>query len=131
MTKPKPISVRNPQANVVVERVHQVIGNIIWTFELENNYIDEEDPWKGILSATAFAVRSTFHTTLRNTPGHQIVFGRDMVLNIKHEASREDIWKRKQQAERTTHTYRIGDQVLRRRGTKNHYETLYKKAHTL
>jgi hypothetical protein len=52
-----------------VERVHQVIGNIIRTFELESNYLDEEDPWKGILSATAFDVRSTFHTTLRSTPG--------------------------------------------------------------
>ena len=67
--KPKPITVRNPQANAIVERVHQVIGNIIRTFELETNYMDEDNPWKGILSATAFAVRSTFHTTLKNTPG--------------------------------------------------------------
>jgi transposase InsO family protein len=27
--KGKPITVRNPQANTTVERVHQVIGNII------------------------------------------------------------------------------------------------------
>jgi transposase InsO family protein len=51
--KAKPITVRNPQANVIVERVHQVIGNIIRTFELQNNYLDDNDPWKGILSATA------------------------------------------------------------------------------
>jgi hypothetical protein len=69
----KPITVRNPQANCIVERVHQLIGNIIRTFELENNYLDDDDPWNGILSATAFAVRSTFHTTLQNTPG-QLVF---------------------------------------------------------
>ena len=72
--KGKPITVRNPQANAIVERIHQVIGNIIQTFELENNYLDEENPWKGILSTTAFAVRSTFHTTLQITPG-QLVFG--------------------------------------------------------
>jgi transposase InsO family protein len=89
--KAKPV--RNPQANAIVERVHQVIGNIIRTFELESNYLDEEDPWKGILSATAFAVQSTFHTTLRNTPG-QLVFGRDMIFNIKHEANWEFIRKR-------------------------------------
>jgi hypothetical protein len=64
--KAKPITERDPQANAIVERVHQVIGNIIRTFELESNYLDEEDPWKGILSATAFAVQSTFHTTLRS-----------------------------------------------------------------
>ena len=54
--KAKPITARNPQANAIVERIHQVIGNIIRTFELEDNYLDEDDPWKGILSATAFAV---------------------------------------------------------------------------
>ena len=35
--KAKPITVRNPQANAIVERIHQVIGNIIKTFDLENN----------------------------------------------------------------------------------------------
>ena len=93
--KGKPIAVRNPQANVFCERVHQVIGNIIKTFELESNYLDEEDPWKGILSATAFAVRSTFHTTLQQTPG-QLVFGRDMIFNVKHTANWEYIKQRKQ-----------------------------------
>ena len=62
--KAKPITVRNPQANAIVERVHQVLGNMVRTFELENTYLDENDPWKGILSATAFAIRSTYHTTL-------------------------------------------------------------------
>jgi hypothetical protein len=93
--KGKPITVRNPQANAIVERVHQTIGNIVRTFELENNYVDEEDPWNGILSATAFAIRSTFHTTLRKSPG-QLVFGRDMILNIKHAANWELIRQRKQ-----------------------------------
>ena len=32
--KGKLITVRNPQANAIVERIHQVIANIIWTFEL-------------------------------------------------------------------------------------------------
>jgi transposase InsO family protein len=56
--KAKPITVRNPQANAIVEWVHQAIGNIICTFELKNNYLDDNDPWKGILKATAFAVQS-------------------------------------------------------------------------
>ncbi len=93
--KGKPITVRNPQANAICERVHQVIGNIIRKFELENNYLDEEDPWKGILSATAFAVRSTFHTTLQQTPG-QLVFGSGMIFDVKHTANWEYIRQRKQ-----------------------------------
>ena len=138
--KPKPITVRNPQANAIVERVHQVIGNIIRTFELESNYLDDANPWKGVLSATAFAVRSTYHTTLQNTPG-QLVFGRDMILNVKHEANWEYIRARKQKiieknnksenSKRIAHQYTVGDQVLLRRGTENKYETPYQGPYTI
>ena len=65
----KPITTRNPQANAIVERVHQVVGNIVRTFELQDNYLDEDDPWKGILSLISFVIRSTYHTTLQKTPG--------------------------------------------------------------
>jgi hypothetical protein len=132
--KGKPITVSNPQANAIVEWVHQVIGNMVRTFELENNYLDEDNPWKGILSATAFAVRSTFHTTLQNTPG-QLVFGRDMIFNIQHTANWEYIKQQKQQiinknnaqenAGRIEHGYNPGDLVLIRRGTENKYKAPY------
>ena len=119
--KTKPITVRNPQANAIIERVHQTMGNLIRTFELEENYMDEDDPWIGILSATAFAIRSTYHTTLRGTPG-QLVYGRDMILNINHLADWKAISLRKQQLinknninennKRLQHTYHPGDKVL-------------------
>ena len=54
--KCKPIMVQNPQANAILEHLHQVIGNMIQTYELEDNYLDENDPWGGILSATVFAI---------------------------------------------------------------------------
>ena len=78
--KRKPITVRNPQANAIVERIHQVIANMVRTFELETNYLDVDNPWKGIL------VRLTYHTTLRKTSG-QLVFGRDMIFNTTHIAN--------------------------------------------
>ena len=131
--KKKPITVRNPQANSIIERVHQVIGNMIRTFELEDNYLDETDPWKGILTATAFAVRSTLHTTLKKTPG-QLVFGRDMILNIQHEANWKYIRDRKQKlinknnqnenSRRIPHEYKTGDLVLLKRGTENKMESV-------
>ena len=124
----KPITVRNPQANAIVERVHQTIGNMIRTFELEENYLDEDDPWKGILCATAFAIRATLHTTLQKTPA-QLVFGRDMILNINYGANWEHIKQRKQNlinknnqrenSKQIPYTYTVGDKVLVKRGTKN------------
>ena len=80
----------NPEASANVERIYQEIGNNIRNFELEENYLGGDDPWKdSIISATSFAVtRSTYHTTLQKTPG-QLVFNRDMVFNIQLAAN----WK--------------------------------------
>ena len=91
--KRKPITTRNPQSNAIIERIHQTIGNIIRTFDMSN--IINNDPWLGILAATMFAVRAIYHTTLQASP-MQLVFGRDAILNIKHVADWEHIWKSKQ-----------------------------------
>jgi hypothetical protein len=51
---------RNPQANAIVERAHQTLGNLIRSFQLQDKpYYDPDDPWGGILTAVAFALRST------------------------------------------------------------------------
>ncbi len=69
------ITKRNPQANAIVERAHQIIGNIIRNFFIANNDdIDDDDLWSGILGAVAFS---------KATP-MQLVFGRDAILNIQH-----------------------------------------------
>jgi hypothetical protein len=95
--KRKVISTRNPQANAIVERAHQTLGNLIRSFQLQDKpYYDPDDPWGGILTAVAFALRSTYHTTLQAMPG-QLVFGRDMVLNVQHLTDWTAIKARKQQ----------------------------------
>jgi hypothetical protein len=43
--------------------------------------LDEKDPWGPFLSSDVYAIRSTFHKTLKATP-RQLVFGIDMVLPI-------------------------------------------------
>lgn len=117
--KKKPITKRNPQANAIVERVHQTIGNMIRTFQVQN--MDEENPWIGILSAVAFAIRATVHTTTQATP-MQLVFGRDAMLNIQFNANWKMIQQRKQKlikqnnkrenSKRIPHEYKVGDKVL-------------------
>ena len=68
-----------------------------------------------------FALRATVHTTTRFTPT-QLVFGRDAILNTRHEANWKIIKERKQKLinrgnerenkNRMAHTYKIGDKVL-------------------
>ena len=51
--KEKPSSSYNPQSNGIVERVHQVLGNPLRTFELENKELDTNDPWGHFLNTAA------------------------------------------------------------------------------
>jgi len=123
-------SKRNPQANAIIERIHQTIGNMIRTFQVQDNYLDEDNPWDGILAATMFATRATYHTTLQATPA-QLVFGRDAILNTKFEANWNLIRERKQKlirennrrenAKRIRHTYKVDDKVLLKREDKAKY----------
>jgi hypothetical protein len=50
------ITTQNPQANAILKRVHQTIGNMIRTYQVGSTDINEEDPWSGILAATMFAI---------------------------------------------------------------------------
>jgi hypothetical protein len=75
-----------PQRNSIVERIPQVRGNILRSFELEERELDPDDPWNELLHACAFGVRSTFHTTLQASPG-QIVFGSDTIHDIRFQSN--------------------------------------------
>ena len=63
-----------PQANSILERVHQTIGNIICIFKVQDMVLNDESPWDGILASTMFALSATVHTTMQCTPA-QLVFG--------------------------------------------------------
>jgi hypothetical protein len=49
------------------------INDSLRTAEIDGREKDEKDPWGPFLSSDAYAIRSTFHTTLKATPG-QFVF---------------------------------------------------------
>ena len=89
------ITKRNPQANTMIKRIYQTVGNIIRSFEINKTEIDEEDPWSGILAAVMFTTRATYHVTLKVTPS-QLIFGRDAILNMKFEANWKVIKENKQ-----------------------------------
>ena len=129
--KPRPTTVENPQGNSPVERIHQVIHDMIKTKELDKLVFDYIDPWGEILSSVAWAIRASYHATLQATPA-QLVFGRDMLFNIKKVINWQLITenKRKQIArdnirentERIPHKYQVGDEVLRiKKGIRRKY----------
>eukprot|EP00957_Ditylum_brightwellii_P076194 5791792-Ditylum_brightwellii.AAC.1 len=68
---------------------------MIRSFELHDTSINEKNPCAGTLSAVRFTTRATVHTILQATP-MQLVFGRDTILNVKHEANRKYIHEGKE-----------------------------------
>jgi hypothetical protein len=91
------------------------------TAEIDGRELDEKDPWGPFLASAAYAIRSTFHTTLKATPG-KLVFGRDTVLPIKFMADWGAIEQQRQKgmglnnrrenASRISHDYKVGDKLL-------------------
>ena len=121
------ITTANPQANAVVERIHQVIGNMLRSLDMETCYLMPPpfDPFEGIIAAISFAIRSTWSTTMRATPG-QLIFGRDMLLNVQHLVNWHYMQTRRQRianennarenSKRIPHQYKVGDKVLKAHG---------------
>ena len=88
--KRKPTTVKNPQANAVLERVHQVIlGQKLRTSEIDMANSVSPDDVDSFLDNAAWAIRSTYHTVLKASPG-AAVFGRDMLFDIPFVAD----WKK-------------------------------------
>jgi hypothetical protein len=71
----------NPQSSGIIEIVHLMLNDALITAEVDGGYLDEKDPWGPFLSSAAYAMRSTFRTTQRVTPG-QLVLERDMVNEL-------------------------------------------------
>ncbi len=65
--------IKNPQANAILECVHQSLDNMA-------NSISPDDV-DVFLDNAAWAIHSTYHTVLKASPGTAI-FGQDMLFNI-------------------------------------------------
>ncbi len=66
--------VKNLHANAILERVHQVIGQMLRTSEINIANSVSPDDVDGFLDNTAWAIHSTYHTVLKASPG-AAVFG--------------------------------------------------------
>ena len=117
--KPEPITVRNPRANAIVERLHKTMADML-RCQLVSKH-DNDDPVNDMLSAAAYGIRATVHGTTRYTPS-QLVFNKDMILRTHMEADLEILRQRRRQAaennnrkenrRRIAYDYKKGDKVL-------------------
>ena len=90
-------TIKNPRANAILERTHDVFGNMLRTYDFENQWIDgkdvnwgthKTDAMDGFISAVALAMRASHHSALGTSPG-ALIFGRDMFFPTKFAAN----WK--------------------------------------
>jgi hypothetical protein len=76
-----PTSVKNPQANAILEGVHQVITTMLCTTKLDMaNTVVTSDIY-AFLTDAAWAIFSPYHIVLRASPD-AIIFGQDMLFDI-------------------------------------------------
>ncbi len=137
--KRKPTTIKNPQANAICERIHQVLGTMMHTSELD--MADSVDPADidTFIDNAVWAICSTNHTVLKASPGAAI-FGQDMLFNIPfiadwkqigdYRQNQTDCSNKRENNKRVDYNYKVGDKILIRKavysakqspfGKKNH-----------
>jgi hypothetical protein len=94
--KRKPTSVKNPQANAILEHIHGVLGNMLRVSKLNMAESVKASDTNVFLSDAAWAHCSTYHTVLKASPGAAI-FGQDMLFDISFIADWKQIGEYRQQ----------------------------------
>ncbi len=117
----KPTTIKNPQVNGILERLHQVLVQMLRTDELDMAETITPDDVDTFLDNAAWAIRSTYHTVLKASPGAAI-FGRDMLFDIPFIADWNKIRDYTQcqtnlntariNSKRVNYDYKVGDKVL-------------------
>jgi hypothetical protein len=87
--------VKNPRANGILERVHQELGQMLRTAELDMADSVTPHDVDVFLDNAAWAIHSTYHTVLKASPG-AAVFGQDMLFDILFVADWHKIGERRQ-----------------------------------
>ncbi len=91
----KPTTVKNPWANGLLECVHQVLGQMLRTAELDMANSATSNDFDVFLDNVAWAIHSTYHTVLKASPGAAI-FGWDMLFDIPFVADWQKNGERRQ-----------------------------------
>jgi hypothetical protein len=117
----KPTMVKNPQANGILECVHQVLGQMLCTAELDMADSVTPNGLDVFLDNAAWAICSTYYTVLKASPGATI-FGCNMLFDIPFVAdwhkigeqrpSLTDRGNQRENAKCIDYGYKVGDKAL-------------------
>ncbi len=121
ITRKPTTTVKNPQANGILECVHQVLGQMLCTAKLYMADSVTPNDVNVFLDNAAWAIRTTYHTVLKASPGAAI-FRHDMLFDIPFVADWHKIGERRQSLtnrgnqckndEYIDYSYKVGDKVL-------------------
>eukprot|EP00957_Ditylum_brightwellii_P120865 9218210-Ditylum_brightwellii.AAC.1 len=75
-----PTTVKNPLANLIVERVHLTLAEMFRVINFQGQHWRREV--ERILQSTDWAMQSTINTTIKYSLG-QMIFGRDMIIHTE------------------------------------------------
>ena len=89
----KPTTVKNPQANAILEHMHGVFADMMRTSGIDMFQIVDPDDIDAFLTNAAWAIRATHHMVLQLMPGAAI-FGWDMLFDIPYIADWNAIGQR-------------------------------------
>ena len=81
-------------SNVILERIHQVLKNLVRTCNINQTYVDKDDSCLGILNVSTFAIILT-KSRLKGYITVQFFFC-DMIIPIKHKVDWGLICQQKQ-----------------------------------
>jgi hypothetical protein len=114
-------SVKNPQANAILEQVHQVIMTMLCTAEIDMADTVAPSDIDTFLSNASWAICSTYHTVLIASPGAAI-FGCEMLFDIPYIADwnkigdyrqcQTDLNTSRESKQHVDYDYKVGDRVL-------------------
>ena len=93
-----PTTIKKPPTNAIMERLDDVLWDMLHTKNLHKCTFDIVDPWSELLTSVAYdIICNTHHNILKASP-IQLVFSYEILLNVYFIAYWHAIRMRKQQS---------------------------------
>jgi hypothetical protein len=119
--KRKPVSIKIPTANAILERIHAVFTNMLCTAELDKAKSINASDIDIFLADATWAIGSTHQTVLNASPSAAI-FGQDILFDIpfiadwknigEHRQKLTDLYTACKNKGRIDYDYKVGQTIL-------------------